>query len=68
MEYAFVAATLLGLPFPLAYMNLSETERSKISTGLNYGSSCGILPETGSSEVRNFQFCISVEKLKRRKN
>uniref|UniRef100_A0A2C9UK75 GDSL esterase/lipase n=1 Tax=Manihot esculenta TaxID=3983 RepID=A0A2C9UK75_MANES len=55
MTIADCVATLLGLPFPLAYMNLSETERSKITTGLNYGSSsCGILPETGSSEFKEY--------------
>ncbi|KAG8639034.1 hypothetical protein MANES_14G091300v8 [Manihot esculenta] len=59
MTIADCVATLLGLPFPLAYMNLSETERSKITTGLNYGSSsCGILPETGSSEG----YCLTLDK------
>ncbi|XP_057995067.1 GDSL esterase/lipase At2g03980 [Hevea brasiliensis] len=59
MTIADCIAMFLGLPFPPAYMNLSETKRSKITTGLNYGSSsCGILPETGSSEGS----CLTLDK------
>ncbi|KAJ6899497.1 GDSL esterase/lipase [Populus alba x Populus x berolinensis] len=42
-------ARFLGLPFAPPYMNLSELERRKTTTGLNFASaSSGILPETGS--------------------
>ncbi|KAK4259873.1 hypothetical protein QN277_006161 [Acacia crassicarpa] len=38
------AAMHLGLPLPPAYLNLTDSERSTIATGINYGSgACGIL-------------------------
>ncbi|KAI3924380.1 hypothetical protein MKW98_032581 [Papaver atlanticum] len=43
-------ATFLGLPYPPAYLSLSEKQRQTIITGINYASSAaGILPESGSS-------------------
>ncbi|KAI3937792.1 hypothetical protein MKW92_049299 [Papaver armeniacum] len=43
-------ATQLGLPYPPAYLSLSEIQRRNIITGMNYASgSSGILPETGTA-------------------
>jgi len=44
-------ASYLDLPFPPAYLNLSDTERSQTTTGISYASaSCGILNTTGAGE------------------
>ncbi|KAI3994097.1 hypothetical protein MKX01_012354 [Papaver californicum] len=43
-------ATFLGLPYPPAYLSLSERQRQTIITGINYTSSAaGILPESGTA-------------------
>ncbi|KAF7836579.1 zeta-carotene desaturase [Senna tora] len=44
-------ATYLGLPMPPPFLNLSDSERSQIKTGINYGSgACGILNTTRVGE------------------
>ncbi|KAI3939297.1 hypothetical protein MKW92_043455 [Papaver armeniacum] len=43
-------ARFLGLPYPPAYLSLSERQRQTIITGINYASSAaGILPESGTA-------------------
>ncbi|XP_026439243.1 GDSL esterase/lipase 7-like isoform X2 [Papaver somniferum] len=43
-------ATFLGLPYPPAYLSLSEGRRRITTTGINYASSgSGILPESGTA-------------------
>ncbi|KAI3943275.1 hypothetical protein MKW92_037415 [Papaver armeniacum] len=43
-------ATFLGLPYPPAYLSLSEARRRMTTTGINYASSgSGILPESGTA-------------------
>ncbi|MCL7050414.1 hypothetical protein MKW94_014875 [Papaver nudicaule] len=43
-------AKFLGLPYPPAYLSLSEQQRQIIITGMNYASgAAGILPESGSA-------------------
>ncbi|MCL7044826.1 hypothetical protein MKW94_026289 [Papaver nudicaule] len=43
-------AEWLGLPYAPAYLGLSEEEKSKTTTGINYASGAsGILPETGTT-------------------
>ncbi|XP_018457253.1 GDSL esterase/lipase At2g03980-like [Raphanus sativus] len=50
-------AIYYGLPLAPAYKGLSEEEKNKISTGINYASaSCGIFPETG----KQFGECLSL--------
>ncbi|KAI9079834.1 hypothetical protein K1719_038244 [Acacia pycnantha] len=50
-------AMLLDLPMPPPYLSLSEVERSRLITGINYGSgSCGILNTTRAGE------CLSLGK------
>ncbi|KAF7814419.1 zeta-carotene desaturase [Senna tora] len=44
-------ATYLSLPMPPPFLNLSDSERSQIKTGINYGSgACGILNTTRVGE------------------
>ncbi|KAJ7953968.1 GDSL esterase/lipase family [Quillaja saponaria] len=52
-------ADMLGLPFAPPYLGLSEFERSKVMTGINYASAaCGILPRSGSEAGT----CLSMDK------
>lgn len=46
-QYNVSLANYLGLPMPPPYLNLSDSERGQITTGINYASgSCGILNTT----------------------
>ncbi|KAI9090223.1 hypothetical protein K1719_028769 [Acacia pycnantha] len=50
------AAMYLGVPLPPPYLNLTDSERSIIATGINYGSAaCGILNTSRVGE------CLSLE-------
>ncbi|XP_054779971.1 GDSL esterase/lipase 7-like [Prosopis cineraria] len=50
-------ATYLDLPMPPAYLNLTDFERSQITTGISYASgACGILNTTGVGE------CLTLSK------
>ncbi|KAJ7953966.1 GDSL esterase/lipase family [Quillaja saponaria] len=50
---------MLGLPFAPPYLGLSEFERRKVMTGINYASAaCGILPLSGSKAKE----CLSMDK------
>ncbi|KAI9090236.1 hypothetical protein K1719_028782 [Acacia pycnantha] len=43
----------LGLPMPPAYLNLTDSERTTIATGINYGSgACGILNTSRVSRIK----------------
>ncbi|KAE9595168.1 putative triacylglycerol lipase [Lupinus albus] len=46
-NFADVIAINLGLPLPPPYLGVSESERYKVATGINYASgACGILNDT----------------------
>ncbi|KAF6169121.1 hypothetical protein GIB67_038618, partial [Kingdonia uniflora] len=50
-------AESLGLPYVPAYLSLSNDEKSKLTTGVNYASgSAGILPETGTALGKKLGF------------
>ncbi|KAF1862933.1 hypothetical protein Lal_00009314 [Lupinus albus] len=56
-NFADVIAINLGLPLPPPYLGVSESERYKVATGINYASgACGILNDTRDGD------CLSLDK------
>ncbi|CAN8253676.1 unnamed protein product [Cochlearia groenlandica] len=55
-------AIYYGLPLVPAYLGLSEHDKDKLSTGINYASaSCGILPLTGKIAGKCLSLCTQVD-------